>query len=139
MFILERWCSCSSSRSADDMQLEATRYVAEYIAAKHRSAYPQLGTNTPLAMDTQTLPTWIQLMNRGGLTTPTDSFLVAVQRLDVHFDTYQGVDTLHTCIGVVASTVSFLCTQSDCADLPREVITPGVKYAFVCVSCVVMF
>ena len=117
------WFSQCISSCLEEIEYEALRYVT-CIAIKHRTTYPQFGMNTPFAMP-RTLPTWIQLMNRGGLTTHTDSFLAAVQRLDVNFDTYHGDgdDSLHTCNGVVANTVSFLSSQSDCSDLPTEVIT----------------
>src|SRR5437879_5244599 len=67
------------------------------------------------------------MMNKGGLTTPTDSFLAAVQRLDALFNSFYGDMSLHTCGLIVRKTVSILSAQAECTNVLEDVLTTFVR------------
>uniref|UniRef100_A0A2S2PRY6 Transposable element P transposase-like C-terminal domain-containing protein n=1 Tax=Schizaphis graminum TaxID=13262 RepID=A0A2S2PRY6_SCHGA len=63
-----------SEKSIED---EAQEYVVGYVAKRFISKYPNLGYKTEKLHENETATSWIQIMSKGHLITPSNELLLA--------------------------------------------------------------
>lgn len=84
---------------SEDCSKEALRFIAGYIAFKVRDK--NLGTNTASIEDVNIPHTWIEMLSRGGLVTPSQKWFETVQHLERCFTLFHGENKLKNCEGVI--------------------------------------
>lgn len=65
------------------------QYVAGWIAKKFKNEFPELGSITKANEEHKyTLPSWLDHLSFGGLTTPSDEWMQVVKLIETEFNTY---------------------------------------------------
>lgn len=67
-------------------------------------------------------PSWIDVVNRGGLTAPTDEFFGVVVNLERCFLDFYGAAGVHTCTNAVTNLVALMRNGVDCTAIPARAV-----------------
>ena len=102
--------------------MEPLRYIAGYIAHNLAEHNPELGTKTERLKPIIGAPTWIDVLTKGGLLMPSDSFFLFVRQMEQCFLDYNGPVGIHTCPHIVGNCVAYITSKIDCGGMPAAAI-----------------
>lgn len=72
------------------------QYVAGWIARKFKNEFPELGSITKANEEHKyTLPSWLDHLSFGGLTTPSNEWMQVVKLIENEFNIYNGKEKLN--------------------------------------------
>lgn len=72
------------------------QYVAGWTARKFKNEFPELGSITKANEEHKyTLPSWLDHLSFGGLTTPSDEWMQVVKLIETEFNIYNGKEKLN--------------------------------------------
>jgi hypothetical protein len=72
-------------------------------------------------------PSWIDILNKGGLTAPSDEFFGTVVKLEQCFLHYYGQAGVHTCLNVVSKLAALMRSSVDCSAIPSKAVDVYAK------------
>lgn len=123
----------SSTSSVDDNELVETQiniaeengfsYVAGWIAKKFKNEFPQLGsltTNYKYIEHQYSLPTWLNHLSFGGLTSPSDEWMQVVTSMEKKFNKYNGKYQLSKKPNISTILTNKICKKQNI--FPKKVI-----------------
>lgn len=67
---------------------EAQEYVVGYVAKRFIAKYPNLGQKTEQLHESEAASSWIQLMSKGNLITPSNELILAAKYMEAEFEKY---------------------------------------------------
>ncbi len=101
---------------------EPLRYLAGYVAFKLKVSYPDLGQKTGLLNPLSEAPTWIDMLSKGGLMTPTEKLFSAVIVMEERFLQYFWTEGFHTCPNIIQKLIDQLSCLPKCAGILEDAI-----------------
>lgn len=114
----------------EGVEVEGLRFIAGFVASRLRATHPQLGTSTRLSAPTARtwVTTWIEEVNKGGLTSPSDHFFDLVKQLECCFEKFNGHSKLHTCPGIVKRLTKFMLDNANCQETPEVAVRMFARF-----------
>jgi len=85
----ENKSSNDGDENQHDLELDATEYLAGWVAKKYKLQFPELGSTTTTVNSIQKthghdylVPSWINRLSYGGLIIPSDDFKIKMFRVE---------------------------------------------------------
>jgi len=82
-------CKNYSGKVQNDLELDATEYLAGWVAKKYKLQFPELGSTTTTVNSIQkthghdySVPSWINRLSYGGLIIPSNDFKIKMFRVE---------------------------------------------------------
>jgi hypothetical protein len=117
----------AASTPLSEIPLEPLRYVAGYVAYRLSATNPELGSKASPLEPLRNPPSWIDILNKGGLTAPSDEFFGTVVKLEQCFLHYYGQAGVHTCLNVVSKLAALMRSSVDCSAIPSKAVDVYAK------------
>ena len=103
-------------------------YIAGFLAKKLASKYPHLGSRTcDMDISSDTSSTWIESLSRGGLTVPSDSFLIACHAFEKEFNLFHNSHENHVDEGLNVTKRMTSLLMSKHPSWPEDILKLFVK------------
>lgn len=104
-----------------EMELCGVRFVAGWVAHKHKIEHPEFGSRAfDYTKTKKSQPTWIEQLSKGGLTEPAEFWLNIVKDIESHFQNYHGKVGLKSGPGVINNLLTILVSLYP--DVPKKIL-----------------